>query len=175
MGEFDPQKETYDIETEEAIDWGGEPDFDADIRTGVQREPQLPGRMELIRIARAEREIERLKGILGTITDAYRHQIEKHETTVAFHRAGLQALLEHGEKVSFPDLGSAYLTSVAARIDVVDKDQAEKVAEELGCVRYQPDMKQLKAKVLGMVEQTGEIPPGLVFVPPRRTVTVKRR
>lgn len=165
--------ETYDIETEEALDWGGEPDF----ALGPRDAPALPGRMELVRIAKAEHEIERLKGILGKITDAYRHQIEKHEASIAFHRAGLLAMLEHGEKINYPDLGMAYLTTVKPRIEVTDKAMAEKVAKEFGCIDLVEtvDMKALKAHVMAQVtEGTGEIPPGLQFVPERKTVTVKR-
>lgn len=143
---------------------------------GEEGVPALVGRAELYRIHKAEREIDRLKGILAAITEAYRQRIDRHEDAIAYHRASLVQMLEHGEKVSFPDLGTAYLTTVRARVEVTDRQMAEKVAEELGCMVAVPDMKALKARVASQVtEGTGEIPPGFEFVPERKTVTVKRR
>lgn len=170
MGE-EQTMEMYDDEVEAELDWGGTPDFAAD-RDGPG---PLPGRLELIRILKAEREIERLKGILAAITEAYRHRIERHEAAISVHRASLVAMLEHGEKINFPDLGTAYLTTVRPRIEVTDKTVAEKVAEELGCLTQVADMKALKAKVMAQVtDGTGEIPPGMQFVPERKSVTIKR-
>ena len=163
--------EMYDDEVEAGLDWGGTPDFAADS----YGPGPLPGRLELIRILKAEREIERLKGILAAITHRYRQRIERHEEEVAHYRQALLDMLEHGEKINYPDLGVAYLTTVRPRIEVTDKTVAEKVAEELGCLTQVADMKALKAKVMAQVtDGTGEIPPGMQFVPERKSVTIKR-
>ena len=163
--------EMYDDEVEAELDWGGTPDFAAD-RDGLG---PLPGRLELIRILKGEGEIERLKGILAAITEAYRHRIERHEAAISVHRASVVAMLEHGEKVSFPDLGTAYLTTLRARIEILDKTAAEMAAEEFRCTMQVADMKALKTKVMAQVtDGTGEIPPGMQFVPERKSVTIKR-
>lgn len=161
----DETKVMHDDEVEEEVDWN----------TDYEQDGALIGRLELLRIAKAEREIERLKKILAAITDQYRRRIERHEAAISLHRTALQQMLEHGEKINFPDLGVAYLTSVRPRIEITDKQVAEKVAAELGCMVSVADMKALKALVLSQVtEGTGEIPPGMSFVAGRKSVTIKR-
>lgn len=79
-----------------------------------------------------------------------------------------------GQKVTFPDAGSAHLSSVRASI-VIDADQemVATVAAEFGCMKETPDIPKLKKVLLDRLAETGEAPPpGFELKEARKTVVV---
>jgi hypothetical protein len=100
-------------------------------------------------------------------------QLEAAEKRLRNH---IQSVVEIVGRVSLPDVGTAYLTQVAGKIDVADDGKAKDYAKAKGIMRQPPlvpDLTALKQSYL----DTGEVPPeetGLVFVAAHKALRIRR-
>ena len=128
-------------------------------------------RIQHLRVKREE-----LKETLDHLHSLYLGAIQKTENEEQGLRQFLADYISErgGRGVSFPDVGSAYVTVQKEKVEVDDIERASAVAVELGCVlEPKPDLTAAKKRVLERLQSTGELLPGFRHVPERNSVTIR--
>jgi hypothetical protein len=107
-----------------------DPDVDALTTAIAQHSDWLPQaeyevRGLMLADRQIERQIEKAGQQLKTLVELYKAKIEALESNQQYFRRGIEAyikLVNNGEKVSWPDVGVAFMATVKEKIVVVDED-----------------------------------------------------
>jgi hypothetical protein len=139
---------------------------------------EIPGewelRLALVRLEQLQRDEETMKRRKQMVVATYEQEL----AGIARQRDELRRSIEGylvthgGEKVRFPDVGTAYLTSTDPKIEVVDKAAFEAA---LGDLYTKPvfDMTAAKGYALDRALE-GELVAGVEFVPAGKTLGIRR-
>ena len=132
-------------------------------------------RSSMIRLEQIGRDSSVTKRRLEMITSSYKHDLERLAEDERVLRASIEAyLINHGgEKVRFPDVGTAYLTSGSPKIVIEDED-AFKAATEAAFTKPVFDATAAKAYALEQATTEGVIVPGTRLEPARKSLSIRK-
>lgn len=142
----------------------------------------LAVRTYLFRVRAAEREIERLTELKKTVTAKYDLRVGKLAEDMEFCRQQIFNFITQingGQKVSFPDAGTAYLTTVKEKVEIENQQALEEHIKEASAydqLLKKPALDPTKAKgwALEQVKSTGELPVGCKYIPESKTLTIRK-
>jgi phosphoenolpyruvate synthase/pyruvate phosphate dikinase len=115
---------------------------------------------------------ERMKALRDAVIEPYNERLAALAQEERMVRESVQHFVMQFGTVSFPDVGSAYLMPLKAKVEVVDNTKAKKWAKDNGYVKEEPDVTKAKNTLL----KNGEVPPddsGMQFVPEGFTLAIK--
>jgi len=152
-----------DTNTPDAILLDPEPDADQ-LATAIAQHSDWVPAMEiqvrgLMFADRAiEREIDHAGDQLQVIVNLYKAKIEALETRQAFFRRNIEAyikLVNGGNKVSWPDVGVAYMGKAPSKLDIQDEAKVKAVLREIDAADVIKTVEELdKRKLKAIVEST---------------------
>jgi len=131
----------------------------------------------LLRIAALEERRAQLEALKRSIIDRYDHSIIQLDRQIQRFRQSVEAWIidvNEGRSVSFPDVGTAYLQTVAEKVEVADRDAFEEWARGREILKQVVDVTRAKGEALSLLKTTGEIPPGAEYVPERKALRIRR-
>lgn len=128
----------------------------------------------LIELQVNARKAEKLKATLAAVAGEYQARLQALADREAAIRQSLHNYVTANGKVSFPDVGSAYLTQPGPRITVTDAEAllawARKNAPQIVETSYRVPASDLK----DYLKETGELPAGVEFETPEPSLGVRR-
>lgn len=132
-------------------------------------------RSTMIRLEQIARDTATTKRRLAMIADSYKRDLERLAEDERVLRASVHAYLVNngGEKVRFPDVGTAYLASGNPKIEIEDAE-AFKAATEAAFTKSVFDETGAKAYALEQALETGEIVPGTRLIPAGKTLAIRK-
>lgn len=101
-----------------------------------------------------ERQIEKAGEQLKVLVDLYKAKIEALESHQSYFRRGIEAyirLVNDGKKVSWPDVGTAYISKTPARIKITSEEGALSVLEAEGMTEAIRTKKSIDKKVFDTI------------------------
>jgi hypothetical protein len=129
-------------------------------------------RRMMIRLRQVDREREKLTELRNAVVAPYNERIARYNSDEQVIRARLQAFVEAYGNAAFPDVGTAYLQTQKAKVDVVDASKAKKWATDNGFVKEEADVTAAK----NSLRDAGEVPPeesGMEWVPERAVLAIR--
>jgi hypothetical protein len=131
----------------------------------------------LLRIAALEERRAQLEALKRSIIDRYDHSITQLDRQIQRFRQSVEAWIlqaNEGRSVSFPDVGTAYLQTVAEKVEVADREAFERWAQSRRILREVVDLPRAKEEALRLLKATGEIAPGAEYVPERKALRIRK-
>lgn len=139
----------------------------------IEGEWQL--RSAMIRLQQLDADTDVTKRRKQMVVSAYDRDLERLAEQARELRTSIEAyLVNHGgEKVRFPDVGTAYLAKSDPKIEIVDED-AFKAATEAAFTKPVFDATSAKAYALEQALETGEIIPGTELKPAGKRLAIRK-
>lgn len=125
----------------------------------------------LYAIKELQAEKEQVKELKRKVMRDYDEHVEKLEERENHIRLAVKNYCERHGKAVVPDVGTAYVSKVKAKVEVVDEEafSAWVIDERL----MKPDLSAGKKRAKELLESTGEIVDGCEVVPERQTLGVR--
>lgn len=126
----------------------------------------------LIRLRQIDRDRAKVKEIRDAVVASYAEKIGRFDADEKRTRESLYAFCRVHGTASFPDVGSAYLSSQGPKIEVQDSTRAKNWSKAQGYTKLEADITAAKKALLA----NGEVPPeesGMVFQPPHEILVVR--
>ncbi len=143
--------------------------YDEQVEIPEQVPDVVAARRLMIGIRQLAKEIEQTKQYRAAVVASYDAKIDTLEERKAKAEAHLRDYLINangGEKLALPDVGTAYLATVNAKVVVSDKKAAEaKYRAQFVKTATAFDETRFKEWALAHIRTTGEIPEGCTYVP----------
>lgn len=132
-------------------------------------------RSAMIRLQQLEHDASVTKRRFEMIASSYKRDLERLAEQERELRASIHAyLVNHGgEKVRFPDVGTAYLAAADPKIEIVDTD-AFKAATEAAFTKPVFDEAAAKRYALEQALESGEIIPGTELKPAGKRLQIRK-
>lgn len=136
-----------------------------DVGDSFEIQDELAVRSVLIRLEQLGRDADSVKRRRDAVVATYNDQLQRIDEQAEWLRRSLAAYVERtGEKVSFPDVGTAYLSKGKPKLRIVDRDAFRAATADV-FVKETWDETWAKNYYLDRALETGEIPPGCELVP----------
>lgn len=130
-------------------------------------------RRTMIRLQQLEREIVAVKRTKKAVDEAYDAKVETLAGQCSTLRSSLAAWCEQNGKISFPDVGTAYLTTAKPKIAVRDLDEFRTALGDL-YTKEVFDETAAKGYALERAVEDGEILPGVELVPGGPSLAIRK-
>jgi hypothetical protein len=133
---------------------------------GDSFEPQdeLAVRSIMIRLEQLGRDADAVKARKAAVVRSYDEQIQRIEEQAEWLRRSLAAWVERQGKATFPDVGTAYLSSGKPKLRIIDRDAFRDHTADV-FVKETWDETWAKNYYLERALESGEVPPGCELVP----------
>lgn len=133
-------------------------------------------RSAMLRVAQLQRDAEVTKRRKKMVTETYDQELAQLERQEAMFRDSIETYIKRhnaGEKVRFPDVGTAYLGRVDPKIAITDRDAFEAA---LGALFTKPTFDETAAKqhALERAVETGELVPGTELIQADETLRIRK-
>lgn len=152
-----------------------EPDLEWQDDSPPKVTDTLGARRLMIAIRQAEREAEETEALLKDITQAYKQRIDKAKERADLLRQSLETFIRDingGQKLSLPDVGTAYLAKRKAKVEITDRGLVQqKYGNKFQKAVF--DETAFKEHALKVVEETGEVIEGVKYIPEHQALQIR--
>lgn len=154
---------------------GEQVDVTADLAADPTSLDELAVRRMLIRLQQLEAEANQVHAVGQAVAATYAERVQALRAQATDIRANVQRYIEHvrgGDKVVYPDVGTAYLTKRKPRLYVSNQAEVEDWAGDKFYKRTL-DTQAVLAYADGQAQASGELLPGIGRQPATTTLAVR--